>query len=527
MAVQPDTIYGPAQPSPRPYVLNFQGPATVGGAGSRVNCGPFWNLSAASSSAQIGSARCSFLAKPRALLLQYVVSAGAGGAHPALYGFNPLGDGVGLAIQGDIQTAADGSSAHSFQTQACDSLPINAYHIVDAAIDLTGTGNGWMTVHVDGVCCYATTFVGNRFSGVLGTDGNLYIGGSDHLNFQGLLAWVNMWDCNKLALPNGSTFTTANAFRPARTLLPWQGVPTLQMPDFSLDCTIPGAVVPDVACGLAGVTSASVNYRGTEQHNGLREYSLSAGGREGTPRLIPEWVEDSTCDAWIAQYPFAPPGVRLGSTQSVPASAKVWDDFSLKYQTYRNTEYPKLGTTSAAGSLGAKTWNVRPDTTTNVFAWGIYSGYATFLGDGQNPNSPAWVTGNSGDMDVRIEVPIGCDAGRRAGYFMGPGVCFRVGDIDNGWVFWVEEDRKGQLRSYNSGVPTDVGAQVTVVANFTWLRAVTSGTSITIYSGTGAQGSQAWTVATTATSSYLQSSTGAGFVSRGGSLTRIKNFVVL
>ncbi len=499
------------------HVLSFGGPATPGGAGDHVYCGDFWNVSAASSAVSLGRFRFTALIKPTAMNLGYIIADGATGAHAQLIGVNPISGGQGLAIEGDFRTD-DLVGSFDFQSQACDVIKLNQWALIDVCWDGTT-----FLVYLEGVCIFSKFCTANRIAGALGVDGALFIGGSDHVNFTGLMAFAILWDCDKLALPQGSVFTLANAFRPVNEIVASQGG---DIPDFALDMMTPAATVVDRSVGLFGVASSSSAYRGIPQHHGVRRYSLPAGGREGTPRTIPEWVIDTTCPAYMTQYPRVIENALVGEVQIVPTGAKLWDDFSGRHETFYTSEYPKLGSTLATGSLGAQVWQCRGDTVNSVFAWGVLCGFGCYLGEGQTPASPAWVTNDSADMDVRIEVPIGCDAGRRADYFEGPAIAFRVQDIDNGWVFFVEEDRKGQLRRYTAGVATDVGAQVTVAANFTWLRAVTSGTSISIYAGTGAQGSQTWTLATSTTSAVFQSATGAGMASRGGSKSRFKNFAV-
>lgn len=516
----------PADPrSPPPYVLYGSGPLNGVGAGAHVNCGPFWQQSVASGAANIGSWRLEFLARPDTLLGGYVISDSQGGGHAQLCGFVPDGNGY-LALEGDTRTDSGGMD---FQSQPCDKIIPGQWVYGSTTANLSGVGGRYQVIRVEGIPVSVEPFVGNRISDTFGSDGVCHIMGSNHQNLQGALAYVSLWDGNKLAFPNPTD--SGQLFRAERV----NDFPAIlqggDYSDLALDCTVPGTLVPDRAVGLTGPmgpTAASANYRGAAQHHGVLEFSLPPEQTLGIgTRPKPYWVLDPACPIYlpmdvgggprrIAGFP--------GYVQVRPPNAKIWDDFWDKHSTFATTSVPTIGFTLGNG---AQLWQTRPDDTSNCFRWGVFRGHAYYSGQAYAPAVPTWVTNNSTDMDVQIEIPLDSQITRNPALLCGEAVTFRVGSATSYWVAWLSQNGQMQLTSYNAGTPTDVGSTVPMPVGYTHLRAVAQGTTISIYGGVRSGNNIVWGSAIkTTTSSFLQGSLGAGMAAYGGATGRFRNFAV-
>lgn len=468
------------------------------GSGGHVNHGPFWTPGTAPNQSLGTEMFWEAWLKPREHSLGYIVVDGYGGNHALAWG---LDSGVQT---GNVWNGAAISFAGSYQ------IAIGEWAHV--AVSLR-EGNLW--TYVNGILDSITSFSGNRrLPGDSGA-GVLWIGGSDHLWLYGDIAFVRGHD-------QYSPFTSAQhrsaAFIPPRFAFPnSSGDQTAdRYPDFVCDYTRPGGtIIPDLSPKGYSFDAIQRWHHGCIGNANTNIGSAGAAGNENVlsghivQSPVPTWVRDDTCPFGQLIGSSLPTEV-IPSIGSVPGGAKIFDSFGRRNQTLAFQSVPTLGSTEG-GSLGAKVWQNS--------GWGVLQGSAVWTGSGVNPN---WVVNNSADMDVRVT------RYKASGIGEDTGICFRVTDANNYWWF-VCNDTVAVLGTVIAGVVTQKAAYT--LSSFgvptTWatLRAVTSGTTITLYAN-------ATLLATRTGETDLQSATGAGIVQHPGSVAfwttaaRFKNFTV-
>jgi hypothetical protein len=498
---QLDLRYAPASASGSPYVLQFPQATPC-----HVNHGLFWPRGG---TAALGTGFFwDAWMKPIASLGGYLVSAGYGGSHELLWGFAPkatgnLWNGAASTSFAGTYTVADGEWIH-------------------AAILWDGAN---VYTFINGVCDGMTAWAGPRMPvGANNGLGNLYVMGSDHSNAFGALAALRGWDG---ALPVYGAATRTNAFIPERVFngFDQNGLAC----DFLSDYTTPGGgPIPDRSpWGYPSNPGSSQRYwHHGERHaaNNLTATGPGVGGGTfvfGT--VMPTYAPDATCP--YGQAHGSPlPAEAIPAPATVPSGAKIFDSFGRRNQTFAFQAAPTLGSTEG-GSLGPLPWTTFSGAGT--LGWGILQGSGVQL-----RTSPAgmYVPNNSADMDVRVSR----DSPTLVGSGGATGLAFRVQDSAN---YWALARQNGlaftslTLYSVVAGAVTQVGAYTPAFANWTILRAVTSGTTITVYTDNGSGG---WnTMATLTGQTALQSATGAGLATDAwasnaytSSLARYRNFTV-
>ena len=130
--------------------------------------------------------------------LGYVISAGYGGAHSILLGFDVSAERRKASVVGNFAVLPDGKC-----------MAGDAFHRVDFRTDAAFDLNTWyhvavasrnhiLTVYKDGEPILSQTWTGKRISNLCykpdGAEAILYIGGSTHLNFTGEIAQVRGWE---------------------------------------------------------------------------------------------------------------------------------------------------------------------------------------------------------------------------------------------------------------------------------------------------------------------------------------------
>jgi len=163
---------------PVEYVLEFDGtPMTVDGGNfwpADVPLGHFfWEV------------RAQALPNPG---VQYLISDGYGGAHSILFGLRADGLMTGNVWDGTKYTSfgsTSGAKADEWATLA------------------VGWDGDTITCYYNGMPAGTTPYAGKRFSGgAVNGGGHLFVGGSDHLNFKGRIAWVKGYE--DASGPNGA-----------------------------------------------------------------------------------------------------------------------------------------------------------------------------------------------------------------------------------------------------------------------------------------------------------------------------------
>jgi hypothetical protein len=416
----------------------------------------------------------------------YVISDGYGGAHALLWGFTGSAGGP-YTIVGNVWngTTVGLTGLHPFKHGEWAHIAV-------------GLSTGNLYQWVNGVGDVKTAFSGTRSTHTSG-GGKLYVGGSDHLNGTFRLAAIRGWDRAQL-VPNLN-----ESFYPERA---WYGNYSLtRLADFLVDYTTPGGIIADHSEGAVSFTGG-----GKIKHPGRRmgtgdAASAYLGGPQvfGAPQALlawPTWVADADC-------PF---GRQLGTTTAsagvtqtppaTPVGARIFDSFSRADQTLAFTVLPSLGSTEA-GSLGPLVWQSATPTRP---LFGILGGRAVFLGASGNLSAfgkPVWVENGAADMDVRVTRRL------TVGSVVRTGIVFRLVDASNYWFATILEDGTGFIGSFTAGAEDPGVSTFATSAAHTHLRAVASGTTITIYTGDGTT----WTQRAQRTGQTLhQAGTKAGMI---------------
>lgn len=448
-----------ADPTTAKYVLRFNGL-------NHVTHPNFW------SNAPVGSSLGTEFfweawVKPRASALGYLISDGAGGEHALLLGF----DGVsgGCRLTGNFWT---GSTSQTF----VGSYIVAVGEWVHVAVMWTSVN---VYLFVNGIIDSGVSAPGPRV--LSSTSGDLFVGGSDHLNLTGDVAFIRGFDTQRI-LP---LFPDAG-WRPSR--FPTAGG------DFVCDYTgSPRVILQDQS--LVGFSLDSVQ----RWHHGAIGSPFLPRSLEGSNNveLSPVWVRDDACPFGQSIGAGTLPAENIPAPGSVPSGAKVFDSFGRRNQTWAFQDPTTLGQTEG-GSLGPLTWS-------DGSAWGILGGQVRHIGNA----GIVFIPVGTADMDVRIT------GGPRVG------LCFRVVDANNYWYFYALNTSVGRLGHVVVGVNDVVSVYPSVT--FTTLRIVASGTTINVY----ADG----TLIDTVTDATLQTAQGAGMATSpfGGEQStenRYSNFTV-
>jgi len=275
----------------------------------------------------------------------------------------------------------------------------------------------------------------------------------------------------------------------------------------------------DVYAGSTNASTTLVAYEPKIRHSGYLFGSGRSCGRgfiyDGASTATPEYVQDAT-------FPFQTPGgaatppTWAPTAPSTPGGAKIFDSFSRRNKTLCYDEDGGLGTTEA-GSLGPLTWSYGALDGPTVSKWGVFHGRAVYLEP--QARGAAWVTNNSANMDVRVKRNVGT-AG--VGYHIG--IAFRVVDRANFWYAfsWGADPLSQSMRCGAWVAGADVGApsvgdwyNIDPTANFTTMRVVTSGTTITFYTDPSGDGVTFVQCGQLTGETQFQSATGVGLYSGG------------
>lgn len=548
------------------YALHFNGNQQT------VDFGQFWSNNAG---VNIGLMFWEFWCRPDSGA-NYIISDGYGGAHAVLLGFNGATSGR-TTLTGNtwsrlnVTNATNASpivittsAAHSFisgtsviiagvlgNTAANGTFNITVIDSTHFSIPVAGTGaytsggtaeglvtfgaddspalgewcligisweGNFLTLYYNGVPVGSIAFTGPRTTpGSAQGAGVLYVGGSDHQNFVGMIGQVRGWDN---ANPIGPFSDGANLVpRPyvpemymgARALQPLGTPPTLStdpIATFLATFLQPRSIIPDDVGGFVGVLKNVTNGVGTPNKliYPVADYQLDSGAP----------TYDTTAGPSASLPVESVPGI-----PSVPGGARVFDSFTRINSTWCYGQEGGLQSTEG-GSAGVKTWNI--DTPTNTsFApvmFGILNGIAVPLTSNMGL---AWVTAvGTADMDVRVD--------RRPGSWLSginTGLAFRVLDKDN-FLFAYTTGMTAaattlHLCKFVAGTrTTDVIASVAMPSSWTTLRVACSGTTINVYADA--------TLKMTTTISDHSTQTGAGlwcqFGGSAGMLPRWDNFTV-
>lgn len=446
---------------------------------------------------------------------EYIVSDGNGGAHALLW------DGRGGNIFLD-----DGSHLDFGSDDEGPSNVVNYYRIACAT---EVGGSHYCTNSINGVATGWAAFPAARTRSTQATsNGDAFIGGSDHQNATWYLGWMRAFDRTyPYTIPPSVGFVPPKFAR--STIV--NGVGTYEA-DLLLDgSAMASGIIPDLSygydLGVSGGTRYKHNATVYEIPNG---YSVSTAdvidGLPASAAPMPTKVYLTGTPLDTSAWPSAPD--RGLTPPSTPVGAKIFDSFSRADQTYAHSQNPTLGSTEA-GSLGAKVWQygaISPSAFGPSQYWGIFNGRAVDLtGD----RSAAWVEVGSADMTVCIDRRVGTWGNGETG------IVFRLVDRQNYW-FATWANHPGAVSEldagfYSAGTPTYKIASTVTDGGWTTLCAVTSGNTVTIKT-CESNACASPTVRGTYTDATFNTATKAGLsasarpAAEQNSLGRYDNFVV-
>jgi Concanavalin A-like lectin/glucanases superfamily len=393
---------------------------------------------------------------------QYVISDGYGGQHALLFGFS--GGTERLAIAGnlfDLNT----NTPISFATN--ETVPVNQWcHIA------VGWDGQRIVSFIDGIPSSIVPFSGQRKTLPGSGAGVLFIGGSDHSNFNGKIARIRGFEGMLPVDSLLSSFTPERYFR--STYLRSDG--EMVTASFLADYSTPSKTYPDLSLG----------YRGAN-HVGLLSRDVDFGFfgfKSDFSTNLPTWTPE----------PVTKPIYQTSAPITIPAGAIVYDSFNRANST------PVFGPTG----LGMADKSFDNDKTSRRWQglllnqWGILGEKALNLG--QSPN-PVWLETGTPNMDIRAE--------RLTGYNTGNiGLIYRYqNDSNYGYVYI--GDGNVYLIEYVAGAISIVRTGVQPSLWFA-LRVVTNESQIKVYCGSQQVISTTSTNLPTATKAGMKGSTELG-----------------
>lgn len=372
----------------------------------------------------------------------YMISDGYGGAHALLFGVGNLGSGEPGRYQliGNIWDGGALTSFHSDEGPA----PGEWGHFA------AGWDGQYVVLYFNGVPVGRQKWAGPRRSpGPGGGGGRLYVGGSNHSNFDGRIAQIRGYEETNPREDNSvySTFRPETVFSAGGNLLSWYFRPGQYMADLSR------------------------GYQGLPHSGAVRGWAPKTDIFPCYTCPKPVFVVDPTAPNFAdPQHPGTPPAP-VATPATAPSDALVFDSFSRLNSTYALGGKGGLGSTEG-GSRGALVWrtNVEGD---GPQPFGILNGRAVLLA---NSRSLAWVEVGPGfdDFDVRVARRNGANESGRD-----TGLCFRVVDSNNYFFAYTTQgaDPSARLLTvgyYSNGQRTTLATGLATPAVWTTLRVKTN-----------------------------------------------------
>lgn len=264
-----------------------------------VNHGPYWNRGTAA------PATCFYEAWVSPVTgAEYVFSDGYGGSHNLLFGFDGLAAGYG-GLTGNMYIAG---AAATFTSQ--DKMYEGDWHHI-----AVGRGASFIYVWVDGVLSRRFTSVGTRQTTGDVSEGVMFVGGSNHSNYNGYIRMVRgiEGDC-----PETATFRPSNSF--LSSYIPTGDIPVGS--SFIADYSTQANIIADLSDGYLGV-----------KHPGVRKSELDG-------QMLGTWSPTGHTTGSISNLPtfrtfrFQAPSTFRGSQRSLPEGLVIYDDFSRANVTW-------------------------------------------------------------------------------------------------------------------------------------------------------------------------------------------------
>jgi hypothetical protein len=416
---------------------------------------------------------------------RYLISDGYGGAHALLLGYTGDSRGTRYSIYGNVW---NGTTAVDFGSDD-GPAPFEWGHVA------VGWDGNYLYTYYNGVPVGLKPFSGPRMpAGSDNGGGRLYIGGSDHNNFNGRIEQVRGFE-NVNPRDNGLQTTT---FRPDNLFGLSQGTSNGPRSSFLTNFLRPSLTVPDLAGGRAGVLRA-----GWPATNPTSIYPL--------PQFV---VDPKAPNTSAITGPVVPDG-KIDAPAPVPASAIIFDSFSRRTSTYAFNSRGGLGSTEG-GSAGIKEWKTGGTggdaTTVNAHEFfGIINGRAVVLSD-TGYGCLAWV--ETGSTTGYLFTGVSKDPGSyKSG--IDTGISFRVADASNYFFAFTYGDplnaapRKLIVGYWLNSQRTYLALNLPMPAQWSRLQVVSTATGkIEVYADT--------TLVYSTTSPVLANATGVGLFNYSG-----------
>lgn len=375
--------------------LDYFNPATTGYAlyfgranGEHLNCGRFWDR-------DVEYGRFFYEAWIRAETgAEYVISDGYGGAHNLLFGFDGLSNGYG-AITGNVYL-----NGATVGFTSLDGIYINEWHHI-----AIGWDGDYFYVFIDGVLSNKVAASGVRQTTGNTSEGNLFIGGSDHSNFKG---WIRMVGGFEGYCPTTTTYRPDPAFNNSYEL----GGRNAMGRSFLMDLTCPSTIVPDLSDGFSNgtrqvmtntvVAAAGITGNGNARNivtaadlpNSPKTVTTAVTTALTTASLIAAAMRTSLrADSDIANFFIVGgTGADIKLTAIEPAANDSTFNLTIENVTSTGISDDTTATISVNGSPG---WRVRhPGVLANQSDGGEYGAFPTLNVLGYRSPLPEWQSVN-------------------------------------------------------------------------------------------------------------------------------------
>lgn len=469
-----------------PYVYDQSG--VVDGTWRSLFCGPFWP-----SGEDLGPFWWEAYVCPSATENAYWISGESGGRHPILFGCPGH-----ATFEGEDFACLGGNMADD----AGELIPLPAQDDGLRVGEWGHTAIGWngsvLTTYLNGVPVGKLAYTGKRRT--VGTDKNLWIGGSDHSNWKGKIAAVRGVE-GFFAHPEGSD--PEYAFTPTWPPSPyvengaWEG----RGVQFLLNLIAPGSYGPAVIEDLSpvGFSDGAETKRHPARTAGADARNVLNVGA-GVFHRGKFTADPSFPFRRLGVVPVPPP--QAPAPAAVPAGALVFDSFSRRTRTLCWYDDATVLGSTEGGSAGALAWSAGEIAAggTNPRLFGILHGQAVSLS-----NLPAvlWVTPAAQPRDIRVSRRFTDNSSPRPF-----GVAFRVTDRSNFFAVYPTGTSRTALKlqvvRYVDGAATALAEWNCPASGWSTLRVTDDGATVRAYcDGTeatqGASGSYPLASSTNAT----------------------------
>ena len=394
----------------------------------------------------------------------YVISDGYGGVHVWLLGVADVNDSMfvlsGNSWYGGVSTGL----------LSKDYIKKNTRHHI--AVGLSG---GYYVTYIDGVPSWKVACSTGRKNWAAAGAGQLFIGGSDHQNFKGVIYNSRLWEDKNPFSIDGPTYVQ-QAFRADEPYV-----------SFAADYTNwQNSTFEDHSAGLFGVKHPGVIHHSQAVYSPAPIVSTDS---------LPHFIADS-----IFKSPY------VGAITSNPSGCKIFDAFE-RTDEVPAFDLPNIDTTQS-GTLGRKPYTFG----NGGWSSGIYAGIINtycYFSYGGGGNNFVTVTGDSGDQDVRV-TSVSTASEQKV-------IAIARFTDDNNKIYAAQDGGSVNLYKIVSGSFSSLGSYSG--SAFSELKLVVSGSNATVYCD-GVSRITSSSVGDVPSTGY-----GSGFGS-SSSFTRIKKFEV-